>query len=785
MINNRLELAISIDDHFIKYLDVFVYALYKHNQTEQININVLSKSLNHKSREKIQFLASIFPNISFDIHFIKDEQLRGLNLDGHRYPVSIFYKLLLPEIIFSDRVLFLDIDTLVLGNISELYHTDFLDHYIVGVNEYEVFLNPQKLDKLGLNDNSKYINVGMVLFNLAAFRANHITDYLFAEAIKMAKDLEFPEQDIINQLLQDKILLVDKRYNHTTDYIDYGYDIDDNTIIYHFNYRKLWQNIIRLPHHFWEKADLYRLYRGEYSAFVSKELKSYDATILIPIDERSENYLLEALDTLSNQSYKNFEAILVDYGISPAQKETIDKYLALDPRFKLLQATGNHLWQALYEGINFASADYVSILYPQDILEETYLENMLEVKDNHQADIVVSNLSSYSEQDGSFYFYPFDFDDVISETVARNETHHIALANLSSKLYKKELLLDFGAFTILEKDVMTYLYCKAEKIVSNRKGGYIQRHTIKTMPQLVEHIDNKKELISVIIPIYNVENYLRECLESIRNQTYPHLEIILVDDCSTDSSVEICKEYCQLDTRFKLYQKEKNGGASDSRNVGLQKASGEYIFFIDSDDWIRLDTIAVLYEQASIHQADIVVGNYLKFYQDSGTFGLYILDKHYKIEVVSNQEALIRQSAWYLNTSVFMLSVCKLFRKSLFENIVYPVGKMFEDEFITHKLFMNSQKNILVNDNFYYYRIRDNSVMTKSFDIKRVYDLVDMIDEKLADYIFYNADLFHVRNRTIKLLYDYKGILEYHQLTGDDIYKIILQKIKFYELTTH
>ena len=116
------------------------------------------------------------------------------------------------------------------------------------------------------------------------------------------------------------------------------------------------------------------------------------------------------------------------------------------------------------------------------------------------------------------------------------------------------------------------------------------------------------EKITVIVPVYNVEHYLEKCLDSLINQTYKNLEIIVINDGSTDNSGEICQEYAQKDNRI-VYIEKENGGLSDARNVGLDKMTGSYVTFIDSDDWVELDYVEILYKKIIEYQADIAVGN--------------------------------------------------------------------------------------------------------------------------------------------------------------------------------
>ena len=131
------------------------------------------------------------------------------------------------------------------------------------------------------------------------------------------------------------------------------------------------------------------------------------------------------------------------------------------------------------------------------------------------------------------------------------------------------------------------------------------------------------EKITVIVPVYNVENYLNKCLDSILKQTYQNLEIIVVNDGSTDNSGTICQEYAQKDNRI-VYIEKDNGGLSDARNAGLDRMTGSYVTFVDSDDWIEQDYVEVLYNKLTEYQADIAVGNYYSFNESEGMFYFHI-----------------------------------------------------------------------------------------------------------------------------------------------------------------
>lgn len=212
----------------------------------------------------------------------------------------------------------------------------------------------------------------------------------------------------------------------------------------------------------------------------------------------------------------------------------------------------------------------------------------------------------------------------------------------------------------------------------------------------------KNELISVIVPIYNMEKYLKKCVDSILNQTYSNLEIILVDDGSTDSSTKICDEYIKVDSRIKVFHKE-NGGLSDAKNFGLSKANGKYVAFVDSDDWIETNMYEDMYYKLKETESNIVICGRFIDYEDGKREEWYN-----KNEITMNRE----QSLIYLNSFYnFDMSSCdKLYEKSLFDNIKFPYGKKCEDAYTTYLLFDKSDKITYIPKCFYHYFQRSGSI---------------------------------------------------------------------------
>lgn len=208
-------------------------------------------------------------------------------------------------------------------------------------------------------------------------------------------------------------------------------------------------------------------------------------------------------------------------------------------------------------------------------------------------------------------------------------------------------------------------------------------------------------MISIIVPIYKVEQYIRSCIESLICQTYENLEIILVDDGSPDNSGQICDEYAKKDSRIKVIHKE-NGGLSDARNVGLSLAKGEYIGFVDSDDRIHPEMYEELMKSMEKYHSDISMCGYYKEFEDG-----MLLPFIFKEMEIEKREAMIKLLE---DVEIRNFVWNKLYKRQVLENIQFPEREEFEDILTLYKIFLKAQKVSNVEKALYYYRIRENSI---------------------------------------------------------------------------
>lgn len=222
------------------------------------------------------------------------------------------------------------------------------------------------------------------------------------------------------------------------------------------------------------------------------------------------------------------------------------------------------------------------------------------------------------------------------------------------------------------------------------------------------------EMISVIIPIYKVEEYLPECLDSVVNQTYRNLEIILMDDASPDSCGEICDRYAAKDQRIKVIHKAKNGGQAAARNTGMDIASGKYLFFIDSDDWLAEDALEKLYDGLKRYQADCSVGACVNVLEGKNGEKNICHAEQKGVKCQTAGEAmehvlLAGSAAWN-----------RLYKKEMLEDLHFPLGRINDDESFILRAYERMEKIVFFDCETYFYRKRANSITTSAFSVKMV-----------------------------------------------------------------
>lgn len=237
----------------------------------------------------------------------------------------------------------------------------------------------------------------------------------------------------------------------------------------------------------------------------------------------------------------------------------------------------------------------------------------------------------------------------------------------------------------------------------------------------------KNKMVSVIVPVYNVEAYIDKCLNSLCNQTFKDIEIIVVDDGSTDKSPEIIKKHADIDSRI-LYFRKDNGGLSSARNFGINKAAGEYIGFVDSDDWVDKYFVEHLLSAMVEDSSDISICN-ISYINENGVENRNVphINKHIVLDKDSAFKELLLGKQYRFH------AVNKLYKRYLFfdPDIKYPIGKMFEDVATTYKVFYKANCVSIINEKLYYYlQKRKGSILSSAFNDKN-FELLEAMEQVL------------------------------------------------------
>ena len=568
--------------------------------------------------------------------------------------------------------------------------------------------------------------------------------------------------------------------------------------------------------------------QGQYP-FLTDEVKEIEVendgeliSIIIPI-YNTDQYLRQCLDSIINQSYKNFEVLLINDGSVDDSATICKEYVEKDSRIRYFEKENGGVSSARNLGLKNAKGNYITFVDSDDWVEENYLEVLYNALKENKVDVAISTHKDFN-MDDDLYYLPFYSEEQLHildiGKVARDEFLELfpELSSVShdfscvaSKLFKadlvKNLLFDESVNYGEDLDFFFSMYLKVSSVFYVNKPTYIYRqhqqsasnnclesHAIseiriyeKILKKIMElHIPNyhyierfkmilyfrlgqfpnsqmlksyessvlekigtvtySQPLISIIVPIYKVETYLRMCLNSIEHQTYSNIEVLLINDGSPDASGEICQEYVTRDSRFHYFEKE-NGGLSDARNYGIARAKGKFLTFIDSDDWVEPTYIEDMYQVALDNDSEIVVSNYNRFDVKENHYLIHVGDDYYEEnyegEELINELPLLERRDYAFTTSWGIL-----FSQNLFNNIAFPKGKIIEDSRTNYKLFAKSSRSTYIHKALYNYRIGGESISSQVNE-KILVDVLECVLERLAIYTIKGWNSFDEKENTL------------------------------------
>lgn len=281
-----------------------------------------------------------------------------------------------------------------------------------------------------------------------------------------------------------------------------------------------------------------------------------------------------------------------------------------------------------------------------------------------------------------------------------------------------------------------------------------------------------KPKVSVIVPFYNAERYLKQCLDSLQKQTYSNFEVWLINDGSIDQSYQIAVEYVKTDERFSLIT-QSNAGLATARNVGLQKMSGEYVTFVDGDDYVSENYLAKMIRVAEVENADLVIGNYYRYSDDDKMYYFYDFS-----DILRNEEIRIDEFAKNITKVPYCVAWGKLYHQRLFDHVRFPDGKLFEDTPTTVKVALKATKIWGLNEDLYAYRITEGSITESAMSVKKMSDAVDAMEDVLTSLAITGQPLNdHLADYRAVLL-KARSFLEAHHLIDNEFYFKVLSRLE-------
>ena len=529
-------------------------------------------------------------------------------------------------------------------------------------------------------------------------------------------------------------------------------------------------------------------------------------SIIVPI-YNTEKYLHQCLDSILNQTYTNFEVLLVNDGSTDSSGMICQEYVGRDSRFRYFEKDNGGVASARNLGLERSGGAYITFIDSDDWIEPNYLEVLYTALKESNTDVAISTYKRFA-QDGVFYLRSYSReDDEFLNIGTRSRDYFLEILprlgeldhsfySISSKLIKREIIgnllfdeqisyaedlnfffhLYLGVESVVYVRDYTYIYRthdastsqnvtelkalqelgiykrmfqqidrmglptfhyfkRIENVVAYRISGFPSSKAIKEyelfVSEIRERVTYPQPLISLIVPIYNVENYLWSCLDSIAKQTYSNIEVLLVNDGSPDGSGVICQEFVASDSSFRYIEKA-NGGLSDARNVGIVRAQGEFLSFVDSDDWIEPTYVEDLYRAALFNDAEVVVSNYKKFDVKDNCYWIHVFDDYYETHY-SGEELIQQLPALERKDFSFTTSWGILFAHRLFEAISFPKGKTIEDTRTNYRLFAESRRLTYIHKALYNYRVGVDSI-SSSITEKLLVDVLECLMERMAVY---------------------------------------------------
>ncbi|HEM5162989.1 TPA: SP_1767 family glycosyltransferase [Streptococcus suis] len=680
--SKTLDIAFSVNNRYAQYLGATILSILAHHPKEEVRVHILYKEIAQSILQDLDNLAQQTPNLELHFHLLEDQQFSAIPIRTEQFPFESFSRFLLPELLADlDRILYLDVDILVHGNLMELFHTDLEGYALGAVVEADIFKYYQwYLDSLGFSPNDAYFSSGVLLMDLDKMRQNGTTNQLIAMALEKAQDYNFPDQDILNLYYKGNFKQLSPAYNYTDVRKQNRELATDEIIIEHFNGDiKAWHAITKIPDYLQDSALTYQDYQTQFLTMQDKPLVS----IILPIREDSP-HLKGCLETISEQTYRNLEVLLLQdrpYGHS---QDLADRYQR-DLRIKLLtlDRQNTSLEQA---GIKWANGDYLAFVRQTDWLDLEYVECLLTSLTEKDCQIAQTSFAVFDEEQQNYLFYSEEFPqgtimeskEVLQSLYGMIWFEKEGHETLFGKLFHAQIFSPIFHRQSLNNTKLAYLaYLTAEKVVISRHKLYVRRFkekaenlailnnkvddlaylftllcnhqlltvdftdyykeqvqqlTEKMRRQYTENLNSRsslstpQETVTLLVNAWKTrESSLRNCLDSIFNQDYPYIDVVVLMSDKQSELEDILVPYL-INNRHVTVIKKDFSNKIEAYQVGLTQIKSSYFSIIEAEDWLDKTHISSLYHQLVEENALIASTAFTLFEENDGIYKIFEVD---------------------------------------------------------------------------------------------------------------------------------------------------------------
>ncbi|NQJ20446.1 SP_1767 family glycosyltransferase [Streptococcus suis] len=680
--SKTIDIAFSVNNRYAQYLGATILSILAHHPKEEVRVHILYKEIAQSILQDLGNLAQQTPNLELHFHLLEDQQFSAIPIRTEQFPIESFSRFLLPELLADlGRILYLDVDILVHGNLMELFQTDLEEYELGAIVEADIFKYYQwYLDSLGFGPNDAYFSSGVLLMDLDKMRQNGTTNQLIAIALEKARDYKFPDQYILNLYYKGNFKQLSPAYNYTDVRKQNRELATDEIIIEHFNGDiKAWHAITKIPDYLQDSALAYQDYQTQFFSIQEKPLVS----IILPIGEESP-HLKGCLETISEQTYRNLEVLLLQDRPYGHCQDLVDRYQR-DLRIKLLtlDRQNTSLEQA---GIKWANGDYLTFVRQTDWLDLEYIECLLTSLTEKDCQIAQTSFAVFEEEQQNYLFYSEEFPQgtileskevlqslygmiwfekeghetlfgklfhaqIFSPIFHRQSLNNTKLAYLAyltaekvvisrHKLYVRRLRVEAETLGTLRNrvDDLAYLFtllCNHQLLTVDFTDYYkeqVQQLTEKMRRQYTENLNSRsslstpQETVTLLVNAWKArESSLRNCLDSIFNQDYPYIDVVVLMSDKQSELEDILAPYL-INNRHVTVIKKDFSNKIEAYQVGLTQIKSSYFSMIEAEDWLDKTHISSLYHQLVEENALIASTAFTLFEENDGIYKIFEVD---------------------------------------------------------------------------------------------------------------------------------------------------------------